>query len=53
MVIATDNDTPRGRSFDGEKRRIYRTNLTSNKEDFHFQLTSHSLAEPVPDPCWR
>jgi hypothetical protein len=39
MAIATDNDTPRGGSFDGEKRRIYRTKLTSNKEDFHFQLT--------------
>ena len=28
-----------GGSFDGEKRLIYRTKLTSNETDFHFQLT--------------
>jgi ATP-dependent DNA helicase PIF1 len=28
-----------GGDFDGEHRLIYRTKLTSNDEDFHFQLT--------------
>ena len=39
QYFARPPDAWRCGSFDGEKRLIYRTKLTSNETDFHFQLT--------------